>query len=329
MKSVVKGLVLLGILAGGLAFSGCSKKEIIERIGYKFDSGVDAKLIDVIASDIESMPAAFKGSDDVVADSSIQHLFKIREGTGGEALARQLLDWLDTRVTYIIPDLSGGDLQSRIQMITPGYSYPNREMPVVEKPTRSLEDAGAKTLMSNMGGAIYIAGKMASSILGFQVGPTHFPVLSPRIGIVAIGEGLTSPKLLPNPSNPKALANTLSRMTVYFHEARHSDGNGKSLSFAHAVCPSGDYRGLNGCDRNLNGPYRIGAEIGRLLLAACKSCTPRDRMVLKALVQDSFSRIIFTGTTGWDETPEEIYPGALSGIDDLRNLLRQMRSGKN
>lgn len=105
-------------------------------------------------------------------------------------------------------------------------------------------------------------------------------------------------KYLMNKIDESAMANSLGRMAVFFHEARHSDGNGKSLGFFHAVCPSGhDFQGSYACDRNLNGPYSIGAQMMKEFIKNCDECSVSEKEQMRLRYLDSMNRVL-------DNTPK-------------------------
>ena len=109
------------------------------------------------------------------------------------------------------------------------------------------------------------------------------------------------------------------RAGVLFHEARHSDGHGKTLGFMHAKCPAThDLAGLNACDAATNGPYTIGSEMHKYLMYACgSSCSELTMKALQVLYADQSSRTLESwqypsaspgarAGTDWDDAPETV-----------------------
>jgi hypothetical protein len=142
---------------------------------------------------------------------------------------------------------------------------------------------------------MYLGGKMQNAVFALKIpGQGEVAITSPRAGIFQVGAGLFQPLLKKSGGTSiDGLANSLSRLSVYFHEARHSDGNGSSLLFAHAVCPEGSaYSGYNACDKNLNGPYTIGAEFTGATLHNCVSCSESEKEALRNRQADAFSRVV-------------------------------------
>ena len=157
-------------------------------------------------------------------------------------------------------------------------------------------------VMSNVGAGIYLDGKIKKSLMSVNIpGVGDLKINSPRTGIFKVGEGMFKP-LLNDPNSfddgssislSNSFANSVWRLGIFFHEARHSDGNGISLTFPHAVCPPGTvYAGFNACDRNLNGPYTIGATFLKKSVDNCSKCSSREKEALRNVYADSLSRVL-------------------------------------
>lgn len=257
-----------------------------------------------------------------------------------------LHDWLLDRVSYVVGEKF--DVNKRLEVSTQKVLYPKMferpdfladyivedkeeatkrlfhleelEQITAEEKTETKEDeekdSGVMTVMSNLGAGIYNLGKENRILVGVNIGPSVrekeiVPVLSPRVGIIQIGKGLFHPNLTITPDEPNNLANSINRLGTLFHEARHSDGNGKSLIFGHAICPSElkEYAGFAACDRNLNGPYSVGVATILEMTKNCKTrCSEAETEVLAMITLDSASRIIKdrSGSTAkkWDDSPE-------------------------
>ncbi len=235
-------------------------------------------------------------------------------------------EWLNQRVNYVISEnaLSTFNLLIRraIYVDRKDVDFPNADIIPYSASAETFETDGLDsqksfTVMANIGAALYISGKKQNIVYGMKIsrGFLHrserVSVEGPRTGIIQIGEGLFAPELTINNQNPEALANSIFRLGTFFHEARHSDGNGLSLGFTHAICPAGhDYEGQAACDENLNGPYTVGALMMAEMTKACDdNCSEKEKQTLKIMVLDSASRILPTTHKGevskeWDPTPE-------------------------
>ncbi len=204
--------------------------------------------------------------------------------------------WLTARLQYGVQE--SFRMENAISISKERYSFENSNVkPIIENASTSAPTGTARTMATNIGGAIYYVGKSQNTLLEIKIpGVGKFAVKSPRVGIFQIGEGLFQPFLKKkgySNEDSKSLPYRIERLSTLFHEGRHSDGNGTSLGFFHAVCPQGHaFQNLNACDRNLNGPYTIGALVTRTLLASCAQCSPAEREVLKLATLDSFSRVI-------------------------------------
>lgn len=211
-----------------------------------------------------------------------------------------LSNWLEDRVKYIIEDTSSKLIRKRIRIEERLYNFENPSARVtLEIAAAKLANSSASvTVMSNIGSLMYFSGKSEQILYSYPVRSgvlkkEYVKVSSPRSGLIMIGEGLFNRRYDFDRENVKAKVNSLKRLTTFFHEARHSDGSKSSLAFFHAICPTGhDFAGLSACDRNLNGPYAVGAQITKELLKNCITCTDdaKERMKLRYL--DSLNRII-------------------------------------
>ncbi|GAB4408258.1 MAG: hypothetical protein OHK0056_09140 [Bacteriovoracaceae bacterium] len=213
--------------------------------------------------------------------------------------------WLTDRVQYVIDDREPIE-KLKLDIAERFYSYENASIiPDMETPglgpvfiDNTRQKGQAVTVMSNVGTVLYLAGKSSKQLLQVKIPLTLFKsdkirVTSPRTGVIQIGEGLFLKQFMFDEKNEDALSSTLSRLMTFFHEARHSDGNGKSLGFLHAICPPGhDYAGLNACDRNLNGPYSVGKVMAKEFLKACPDCSEAEREKIRLSMLDSESRVI-------------------------------------
>ena len=241
--------------------------------------------------------------------------------------------WLNKRVSYVVSEnaLSVFNLMIKriIYVDRKDIDFPNSDVipysmeNYIQKNfvelSSGLNAETSFTVMSNIGSALYMGGKKERQVYGMKISrgllksAEKVNITSPRAGIIQIGEGLFAPDLTVNSENPDALANSIFRLGTFFHEARHSDGNGKSLGFTHTNCPVGhDYAGQPACDENLNGPYTVGTLMMAEMAKACEdNCSLKDKEALRILIIDSASRILQTTHKGevskdWDATPESL-----------------------
>lgn len=233
--------------------------------------------------------------------------------------------WLNERVSYII-----AEKDANIKRILLGLAiytendfqlYPNPEtnpLDNLNELTSNLEKSNAVTVMSNIGSGVYMLGKQQQKLYGLKVSrgflkkQRRIPVTSPRVGIIQIGEGLFMRQFAINRNDDNAVSNSLSRLSTFFHEARHSDGNASSLGFAHAICPANHpMAGNAACDTNLNGPYTVGALMTAELAKSCDSCSPGEIEELKIRALEEQSRVLPADKNGkrsvdLDDRPERI-----------------------
>ena len=230
--------------------------------------------------------------------------------------------WLNERVKYIVEEeaLSTEKLFSRktLYIEETNVSYPNINS-IINSTLSTSKTTDSYVLMSNLGAAIYLKGKSLNTLYSLKISNGNFKskikvkIDSPRSGVIQIGEGFFQRGLTINNENENAISNSINRLATIFHEARHSDGNGPSLAFAHSICPNGhDYAGEYACDENLNGPYIIGALMNLEMLKSCEdNCSARENETLKIIALDQIQRIMAvtkdgSETTDWDANPESL-----------------------
>jgi hypothetical protein len=287
MKRLIAQLsVITALFSSGVVQAGKSIK--FGTFSVKVAADVPKEQYQLLEQDLhallqEGLPAA---------DAEMLRVLRITDASGSSLAA-----WLGDRIHYLV----GEEFQisaETLKILESHYNYPNATLlPVVERPSQVPGAAGSKmrTVMLNMTAAFYLAGKTQGSLLGAKInGIGVIPVTSPRVGILKIGEGLFSaPGKYMQSFTPDSLARRNYRLATLFHEARHSDGNGKSMGFLHTICPEGhEFAGYSACDRNLNGPYTVGGLVGRATVESCKDCSPAEKDALKLATLDSFSRVI-------------------------------------
>jgi hypothetical protein len=296
MHSFFRSLTLLfiAVAISSTAF-GWGTTEL-EGGNLKFASDVDSKQVDLLKKDFQNFKSLPLNVQNSVASGVM--------GLPQSITVPVMLDWLFARIQYFVSESFKID-QSNIKVLRSSYSYENPGVDIVIEEGKAMPNEGdvqigggrtAQVAMKNIGAAIYYSGKSQSILIGTKIpGYSTVAVSSPRVGILQVGPGLFRPLL--RKVDPKApidtMGNSISRISTLFHESRHSDGNGKSLMFAHAVCPEGhDFAGYNACDRNLNGPYAVGAHVEQILASACTTCSVAEKEALRLSALDSFSRVI-------------------------------------
>lgn len=221
-------------------------------------------------------------------------------------------NWLLDRVSAVIEDVDTDHLKLTAQAFA---RYPVTDEASIEKALPAPADgSGGRgvTVMSNIGTGLYYAGKTSSQLFSLKIktgflSSKIFTITSPRTGIIQIGEGLFMKKYLMNKKNEAAKANSLGRMAVFFHEARHSDGSGSALGFFHAVCPSGhDFAGAHACDRNLNGPYSVGTQMLKEFIKNCDECSVSEKEQMRLRYLDSANRILLNTPVIADTDDREV-----------------------
>lgn len=279
MKKIIKGSLVL------IATGFCLNLHADNSIGLQYAKSVPKSQRKQMNQDISLIRSLIVED----ADQSATRLFKTPV-TGPHFEA-----WLAQRSRYVVPE--DFKIDKNAEIIRVGYPFPNSVLPSIEQGSARPGGGGnVVTVMSNIGTAVYLAGKMQSTLLGVKIpGIGRVSATTPRIGVFQIGEGHFLPLLRrQGSSDSTGQANSLARLATFFHEARHSDGNAKSLGFVHGVCPAGhNYAGYNACDRAANGPYTIGAAFLKSVMNQnCGACSEAEKEALRITYMDSYSRVI-------------------------------------
>ncbi len=267
-------------------------------------------------------------------DSRLMEILKVRDLSPAT-----LQSWLEERVRYIVD--GEFEVQKAAYEVTENsFTYPN--MDLLPDPNQGLAlDFGAlsqgvqnekdSVVMSNLGAGVYYALKKHSKeesekakkpvavLVGLHIGGEVGDVVisSPRTGLLQIGNGLfPSADAFGTTQN---ISLGVFRASTLFHEARHSDGHGKTLAFLHANCPEGHkYAGRGACDFSSNGPYTIGTKVHKQLMDQCSQCSAAGKDILRIIFLDFSSRVIkgqvrisghkpesYSATPAdWDDAPE-------------------------
>lgn len=220
-----------------------------------------------------------------------------------ELTSKSARKWLERRIKYIIPSQEASAKGNQLILLEDNYIFDNDDIqPELEFPKKNNEKPKKKgmVIMSNFGAMVYFIGKSTSQLLGLNIetrrhGTELVIGSSPRAGVMSIGPGLFTQRVDINNKDTQSDINKLARIAVFFHEARHSDGNSEHLSFFHALCPKGhDYANINACDKNLNGPYTIGALYTKEVAKNCTECNDYEREILKLRYLESKNRVLKT-----------------------------------
>lgn len=286
MYSILRIAILLALGLTFLFLIGCQKRTssgFETQYGMMLDVSVPQEQRILINQDLSNLKNIYIDSIDK----------KDLETVGLNSFyGEDLFSWLNKRVKYIAGENFDYGNQA---FIVDSHNY-NPQV---------FEQNKVVTVMSNIGAGLYRYGKNNSMLIGINIAGQEFEIKSPRTGIIQVGEGLFNIIQIKN-SDPSSLANSFLRLHVFFHEGRHSDGNGNNAAFPHETCPSWhDYFGYYACDGSTNGPYAIGAAMLKGLQKACIGCSNSEIQTLKAFQADSEYRIL-PGSQYKDPRPERI-----------------------
>lgn len=220
---------------------------------------------------------------------------------GQEILSGQdLHDWLLTRVRRLTYSVSEFDYE--LKSINPDVKikYPLADQgPQLETPwgsTFNLPTTGPDRIRryaNNISSSVYGEAKGYQEHLKIDdiPGLGVVQINSPRTGIININFALFDPNFYGHPVSNDSLAARIFRLSTLFHEARHSDGQGVSLSFPHSLCPKGHrFEGLASCDETKNGSYAVGRVVMQILLDSTE-LDANEKEFLKAHLLDWDNRL--------------------------------------
>lgn len=227
----------------------------------------------------------------VDADGELKRILKL-----DNVSAVDMDQWLSERVHFVVEETYNPNQSLVIER--KNAKYPLAAVPVVNLAANEAtpqQSPKGRVVMSNIGAGIYQLAKNRQLLLSAVIpGVGSVSVRSPRAGILQIGEGLFQKLVDSWPQEKiKNEMHSIWRVMTLFHEARHSDGNGKSLSFSHVMCPpEHNYFGKYACDSTANGAYRVSSLVIKSLSAACKTCTIQEKGIFGIMTADHLNRIL-------------------------------------
>ncbi len=305
---VVKNFARLGISVLVLSLAACGGN----GAGIEFDSTVAPEHRSLIEGDLALL------SSIALPPANTNDLATI--GVGALTPAA-LNDWLGKRLKMIL----GQDFNYKANARMVNRSAPQTPFILAGQAQIDPSAVGAasstvKTVMWNLGSYLYLDGKKQGFGYYLDVDYARHDLYTPRVGIVQEDEGLFTVNAVKGVGLTR-MVNRYLRIATYFHEARHSDGNGTNAGFPHAKCPgvandeayasqqtsalSAAYAGKFACEDNLNGPYAIQATLLSYMYQACTDCTAAELTGLELSLADYKSRLLPTAQYR-DSRPEGI-----------------------
>ncbi len=220
----------------------------------------------------------------------LQKALELKEVSGESMLA-----WLEERIQYIYNDQRKN---SGFRTVKVPVIFENPVMPFLRIGFQTGFQTGVARIQGvltaeNTGAGAYAEGKVLRQAKVF-ITPESKQILvtSPRTGLISV-QGLFTAGFYPNAENNMAMINSIHRLGILFHEARHSDGSGRDMMFGHSACPKGNaYEGQMACDDTLNGSYTVGALVIKEMLKNCSECTPEEIETEKVLLANHFYRVL-------------------------------------
>lgn len=301
-KYLIFGALVFASLASPLVCMGQSSMlGQSQELKLYYSRQVPSQYRDLLESDVVLLKSL--GLRDT--DGAMTRIMKLPEFNNQNVEA-----WIARRAHYIV-DEDFEVTHANLKLIKDGVIYPKpKEVSSIFKKSTQTQDAVKVMVnMTNLGGLIYSAGKVAKQFIGIKIdGLGVIPVSTSQVGIFQIGAGLFSNLGLED-LGLESFFQQVRRLKTLFHEARHGDGNGEMILFAHSLCPKNHaYQGHYGCDQAANGAYRISSLFLRAAIQGCKGCDSRQIDILKIIYADDLSRIMSPLEPGraveYDDTPE-------------------------
>ena len=194
---------------------------------------------------------------------------------------QELSYWLRQRIHYIVHPSTLSELDIRFAL------------------DDLIQVSSPQAMMSNLGTFLYLEGLKRGRSFELTVKRGIFRknhqvvITSPKAGVIQLEEGLLKRPSILSPVDKNSLVNSLDRMAILFHEAKHSEGVGPNAGHLHISCPQGhDYEGFYACDKNSQGAYGVGAQMLLEFIRNCDQCSLADIERLKLRYLDSLNRII-------------------------------------
>lgn len=236
------------------------------------ESGVPA-LVTRQAQRLATLPSANPEFTDLAS----------RMGMRPPRTSGELESWWRARTRYVV--LNGEANEALSRNLSSIERYPGSFAGV---------DGDFTTVAMNLSAEIYTVGKHRQRVMTALIpGVGGVLIHSPRVGIIGLTqETLNTWKGL----NATDLEGIATVWGTWLHEARHGDGTGENLGFAHQRCPPGlgEFSGKILCDRFSNGAYGIELAFYRWILA--QAPYPSDAILnrrAQLIIQSS------TGSTSW------------------------------
>ncbi len=209
----------------------------------------------------------------------------------------ELLDWLSARFKIVV----GQEYSANTRL---SVSSLDGAQPRVAH-LQSRDGEKPKTMMRNYGAELYRWSRDNSVLLSVDLDAKKIPIYSPRVGLILAESIFSANDYRINGIAPESLGLRLARIACYFHEARHSDGNGENVGFMHVKCPPGhDYEGVLQCDTASNGPFALEASLLAAFYDNCDTCTTMEKQRIIILLRDARNRLLMDQLQKVDPRPE-------------------------
>lgn len=265
--------------------------------GIYLDDSLGKSRQDILKQDIEKLASDYSNY------SSLNSIFNDHLNSGAN-----LISWLNKRVKYLFyGNFLTKHYDKSISVADTSYlKFPDQDrLPLFDDASSLRSESTAAVIMQNESASFYYTGKKNKALLEFQHpyrDEIKITIDSPRAGIISVQSGWDRTSTELNPNSKNSAVNFINRISVLFHEAKHSDGHAENLAYFHSLCPNTypgsdtkhSYAGMRACDKMINGPYRIQVELIKVLLKKYSTeLNIRGRTLLEVVVADYASRIIY------------------------------------
>lgn len=208
---------------------------------------------------------------------------------------QSLLNWLEKRIQFII----SARTTPQMKVYQKNKIFSDPDMPdLISENTKNA--AKTSLIMQHVSSQYYLFGKLNQKTLDLSFNVSDIfgdkkvtlIINSPRVGIIKIADNYIY-RTSYTGMKDLSIVDDLIRLFYLFHEARHSDGHGRTLALGHVTCPfTHKYAGFAVCDEGNNGAYAISAQFLKLFINNCYDCSDSEKLYLKLLYDDAYERIL-------------------------------------
>lgn len=299
----------------GLALSACNDNVKSGDENYSsaytilFDTSLTPKEKTLVRADLNRI------AETEFTESNPQGQFQaVFSGASGTAV----LNYLDERINLIFGP--------REPVLT--RTFRPEQMEESDNQDTDEAPAGAVIMANNQGVYLWLTALTRNiSNAVFHAKTKNFPISSPRVGLIQLGQGYSLAKTPDTKSSKGVEITFMDRLQTLVHEARHSDCTGgmersrienlkvgietnvldwvfkSSCGHPHTLCPQGHIMAdLPACDNKPWGSYAVELIFASKFAKQCTKCSEAEKQIALAAESESLSRIMLNENGEGPET---------------------------